>query len=51
METIKQLETDPLFKELDLTGLIDKNNINKSIDSITKKYELASRDINILYYL
>lgn len=42
METIKQLETDPLFKELDLTGLIDKNNINKSIDSITKKYELAS---------
>lgn len=42
VEAIKQLETDPLFKELDLTYIFDKNKSEESLNNIIKKYELAS---------
>lgn len=42
IEAIKQLETDPLFKELDLTYIFDKNKSEESLNNVIKKYELAS---------
>lgn len=42
IEAIKQLETDPLFKELDLTSVFDKSKSEESIDNVIKKYEFAS---------
>lgn len=39
--TIKKLETDPLFKELELSN-IDRNNIEQSIKDIISKYEKSS---------
>lgn len=41
IETIKRLETDPLFKELNLQN-IDENNIEQSIKDVLDKYKKSS---------